>query len=160
MIIFKDGVIAGVEIKKIKKYSDERGWLMEVFRKDEIMDEFLPVMTYVSMTKPGVVRGPHEHVHQADYFCFAGPSDFRVYLWDNRPASFTKGNKMAFIAGESASSTVIVPKGIVHAYKNIGACDGLVINCPNRLFMGPGRKDPVDEVRYEGDPNSPYRLEI
>ncbi len=157
--MFKDGAIVGVEIRKIKKYSDERGWLMEVFRNDGLKEEFFPVMTYVSMTKPGVARGPHEHASQADYFCLAGPSDFRVYLWDNRPGSPTKGNKMVFAAGETDPSTVVVPKGVVHAYKNIGACDGLVINCPNRLFKGPGRKDPVDEVRYEDDPNSPYRLE-
>lgn len=157
--MFKDGDIDGVEIKKIKKYSDDRGWLMEIFRKDDLKEEFLPAMTYVSMTSPGVARGPHEHTHQADYFCFAGPSDFRVYLWDNRAGSPTKGNRMVFAAGETEPSTVIVPKGIVHAYKNIGAGDGLVINCPNRLFMGPGRKEPVDEVRHETDPNSPYRLE-
>lgn len=158
--MFKDGAIDGVEIKKIKKYSDERGWLMEVFRNDELGEEFLPVMTYVSMTKPGVARGPHEHKHQADYFCFAGPSDFRVYLWDNRAGSPTKGNRMVFVSGETEPSVVIVPKGIVHAYKNVGAIDGLVINCPNRLFMGPGRKEPVDEIRHESDPDSPYRMDI
>ena len=159
MTIFKGGDIAGVEIKKITRYSDERGWLLEVFRNDELKNEFHPVMTYVSLTNPGVARGPHEHAHQTDYFCFAGPSDFRIYLWDNRAGFPTEGNRMVFTAGESEPSTVIVPKGIVHAYINIGAGDGLVINCPNRLFKGQGRRDSVDEVRYEGDPNSPYRLE-
>jgi len=159
MTIFKDGAIDGVEIRKIEKYSDKRGWLMEVFRNDGLKEELHPAMAYVSLTRPGVARGPHEHAHQADYFCFAGPSDFKVYLWDNRAGSLTKGNQMTFVAGETEPSTVIVPKGIVHAYKNIGAIDGLVVNCPNRLFMGPDRKDPVDEVRHEGDLNSPYRLE-
>ncbi len=159
MKMFKKGPIEGVQVRPLKRFADKRGWLMELFRKDEVDSEFLPVMTYISMTNPGVARGPHEHIDQADYFCFAGPSDFKVYLWDNRKNSSTYLNMTELVAGESAPSVVIVPKNVVHAYKNIGDKDGLVINCPNRLFKGQGKKDPVDEVRYEEDVNSPYRLD-
>lgn len=157
--MFINGPVDGVEIKKLKKYTDERGWLMEVFRKDEIRGEYLPAMSYVSLTRPGVARGPHEHKDQADYFCFVGPSDFKVYLWDNRKDSPTYKNMMTVVAGESDPMVIIVPRKVVHGYKNVGETDGMVINCPNRLFMGEGRKDPVDEVRYENDENSPYKMD-
>lgn len=157
--MFKEGPIEGVVIKKLKRFSDERGWLMELYRADEVAPEYHPVMTYVSLTRPGIARGPHEHIDQADYFCFAGPSDFKVYLWDNRPESKTYRNKVAIVVGESDPAVVIVPKKVVHAYKNVGEAEGLVINCPNRLFKGEGKKEPVDEVRYENDPASPYRLD-
>jgi dTDP-4-dehydrorhamnose 3,5-epimerase len=157
--MFKEGPIEGVVIKKLKRFSDERGWLMELYRADEVDLEYHPVMTYVSLTRPGIARGPHEHIDQADYFCFAGPSDFKVYLWDNRPESKTYRNKVAIVVGESDPAVVIVPKKVVHAYKNVGEDEGLVINCPNRLFKGEGKKEPVDEVRYENDPASPYRLD-
>ena len=157
--MFKEGPIEGVEIKKLKRFADERGWLMELFRDDEVAEVYHPVMTYVSMTRPGIARGPHEHIDQADYFCFAGPSDFKVYLWDNRPESKTYKNKLTVVAGESEPMVVIVPKNVVHAYKNVGDIEGLVINCPNRLFKGEGKKEPVDEVRHESDPSSPYRLD-
>jgi dTDP-4-dehydrorhamnose 3,5-epimerase-like enzyme len=85
-------LIDGVEVRALNRYSDERGWLMEVFRDDELVEAGLPAMTYVSMTRPGVARGPHEHIDQVDYFCFAGPSTFKVYLWDNRPGSATIGS--------------------------------------------------------------------
>ena len=65
----------------LKFFNDSRGWLAELFRNDLIDPKFQPQMAYVSMTRPGVERGPHEHVDQADYFCFIGPSTFRVYLW-------------------------------------------------------------------------------
>ena len=157
--MFKEGQIEGVEIKKLKRFTDERGWLMELFRTDEVASEYHPVMTYLSLTRPGIARGPHEHIDQADYFCFAGPSDFKVYLWDNRPESPTYRKRMTIVVGETEPSVVIVPKRVVHAYKNVGDVEGLVVNCPNRLFKGDGKKDPVDEVRYESDPASPYRLD-
>ncbi len=157
--MFTDGPIDDVVVKELPKFSDDRGWLMEVFRHDELDEEYFPVMTYISMTKSGVVRGPHEHVDQADYFCFAGPSDFKLYLWDGREASPTYKNRMVLVAGVSKPTAVIVPKGVVHAYKNIGDDGGLVINCPNRLFMGQGKAEPVDEIRHEELENSPYIID-
>src|SRR3989304_10201548 len=157
--MFKEGPIDGVVVRELKRYSDERGWLMELFRLDDLDQEYRPVMTYISLTRPGVARGPHEHLDQADYFCFAGPSDFKVYLWDNRVSSPTYRNRRVLVAGESFPALVIVPKRVVHAYKNVGGSDGLVINCPNRLFKGEGKKDPVDEVRYEDGHDSPYKID-
>ena len=157
--MFKDGAIDGIIVKELKRFADERGWLMELYRNDDVESEYHPAMTYVSLTRPGIARGPHEHIDQADYFCFAGPSDFKVFLWDNRPESPTYKFRMTLVAGESNPAVVIVPKRVVHAYRNVGDIEGLVINCPNRLFKGNGKKEPVDEVRYENDPNSPYRLD-
>ena len=151
--------IQGVVIRELKRYADRRGWLMELYRHDELDEEYFPVMSYISMTSPGVARGPHEHADQADYFCFIGPSTFRLYLWDNRPDSATYGLKAKFDLGERAPAAVIVPKGVVHAYKNIGAVEGIVYNAPNRLYKGEGRSDEVDEFRHEDDPASPFQLD-
>jgi dTDP-4-dehydrorhamnose 3,5-epimerase len=159
MINFKSGIIQDVIIRDLKKYQDKRGWLMELFRSDEIAVEFLPAMSYISQTEPGIARGPHEHKDQADLFCFIGPSMFRLYLWDAREKSPTFGNKMVFDAGEQKPQAVLVPAGIVHAYRNVGGVRGWVINLPNRLYAGKGRKETVDEVRHENDQNSPYWLD-
>ncbi|MCK5077124.1 MAG: dTDP-4-dehydrorhamnose 3,5-epimerase family protein, partial [Calditrichia bacterium] len=79
---FKERKIDGVVIKQLKKFEDNRGWLMELFRHDDMDYREYPVMSYISETKPDVARGPHEHADQTDYFCFIGPSTFRLYLWD------------------------------------------------------------------------------
>lgn len=158
--MFKKGQIDGVIIKPIKKFVDERGWLAELFREDELPSKDLtPVMSYLSFTVPGVVRGPHEHEEQTDYFCFIGPSNFKLVLWDNRKNSGTFANKMVLFAGEDNPMAIIIPEGIVHAYKNIGSEYGAVINFPNRLFMGHGKVSRIDEIRYEDDPDSPYRVD-
>lgn len=156
---FIDAPIHDVVIYALKKYYDDRGWLAELFRHDEIAEEFYPVMAYISVTEPGVQRGPHEHVDQADLFCFIGPGNFEMGMWDNRKDSPTYNHKMAFVAGEDNPQAVIVPKGVVHTYKNISDSQkGVVINCPNRLYMGEGKKTPVDEIRHEDDPNTIFVL--
>lgn len=151
--------IEGVVIKELTKHLDNRGWLVELFRQDELPASLHPVMSYASLTKPGVVRGPHEHKEQSDCFCFIGPSTFRLYLWDNRPHSPTYGEKCQLELGDQLNAMVIVPPGVVHAYKNIGSVDGLVLNAPNRLYMGENRKETIDEIRYEDDPSSPFTVD-
>ncbi|HEY5600081.1 MAG TPA: dTDP-4-dehydrorhamnose 3,5-epimerase family protein [Candidatus Manganitrophaceae bacterium] len=158
--MFKKGNISGVDHRPLKKYRDERGWLSELFREDEIAPSILPVMSYLSLSLPGVTRGPHEHVEQTDYFCFIGPSNFKITLWDNREKSPTYRNKMEFVVGEDSPAVVIVPEGVVHAYQNVGGKDGVVINCPNRLFMGKGKKEKIDEIRHEEDPKSVFVIDL
>jgi dTDP-4-dehydrorhamnose 3,5-epimerase len=156
---FQPGVITGVIWKPLTFFRDPRGWLCELFRHDETEERYRPVMAYVSQTEPGVARGPHEHVEQADYFCFYGPSTFRLYLWDNRPGSATYRVQQVEEVGEARPMAVIVPPGVVHAYRNIGPVPGLVFNGANQLYKGWHRQHPVDEIRHEHDPHSPYRLE-
>jgi dTDP-4-dehydrorhamnose 3,5-epimerase len=156
---FHAGTIHDVIWKPLSKYHDDRGWLCELFRHDEVPAEFHPVMAYISMTVPDVARGPHEHVDQADCFCFIGPSSFKVYLWDSRRDSPTFGAKQTEVVGIDRPMLLIVPAGVVHAYKNVGDEPGLVFNCPNRLYRGQGKKETVDEIRHEEKEGSPYRLE-
>lgn len=155
---FKDGPIEGVIVEPLKKHHDPRGWLVEVFRSDELAPPLFPVMGYMSETLPGVTRGPHEHVEQADLFVFIGPGDFRIKLWDNRPSSPTYQNRMTVIGGSETPMRLIVPPGVVHGYTNISKTPAMSYNFPNRLYRGLGRKEPIDEVRHEADPNSPYRM--
>lgn len=153
---FQDGPIHDVLVRSLSPYRDDRGWLIEVFRDDELPAEFRPVMMYVSETLPGITRGPHEHVEQADTFAFVGPSRFRLMLWDARESSPTFGHRQAVEAGDGEPMAVTVPAGVVHAYQNIGPVPGWVLNCPNQLYKGEGKKEPVDEIRHEEKEDSPY----
>lgn len=156
---FELGEIRGVVIRDLKKFHDSRGWLAELFRHDELSPEFYPSMSYISSTDPGVTRGPHEHVDQADLFCFLGPSHFKLRMWDNRPLSETFNQVMTVVVGEGNPKSVLVPAGVVHAYQNVGDVPGTVINCPNQLYMGEGKRGKIDEIRHEDDPDTIYRME-
>jgi dTDP-4-dehydrorhamnose 3,5-epimerase len=148
--------IEGVIVKPLKRFEDQRGWLTELFREDELPEGFRPNMAYLSVTHPGVARGPHEHADQTDGFAFIDGT-YEVYLWENRGEA--PGECVKLIVGGDNPSLVIVPPGVVHAYKNIGDRDAFVLNFPNRLYAGWGRSEPVDEIRHESDPASPFRLE-
>jgi dTDP-4-dehydrorhamnose 3,5-epimerase len=159
IVEYSDGEIDGVEFRPVSRFTDRRGWLTELYREDELSAALHPVMAYVSQTEPGIVRGPHEHTDQTDYFVFLGPGDFAVYLWDARPGSPTRGRKQRQVCGASRPCVVIVPPGVVHAYQNVSAVPGWVFNAPNRLYAGPGKQVPVDEIRYEDCEDSPFRIE-
>ena len=149
-------MIEGVIIKNINKKEDERGWLAEIYRNDEICHH--PIMSYVSATKPGVVRGPHEHQEQSDGFVFIGPGSFKLYLWDHRTKSDTNGEAMAVEVGEKNPVMVIIPPGVIHGYKCISNNSAWCINLPNKLYKGEGKKEEVDEIRWEDKKDSPYKI--
>src|SRR5689334_19306013 len=123
---FTPGPIDGVLWKSLQHFHDARGWLCELFRDDELPPGFRPAMAYISTTLPGVARGPHEHVDQADCFCFIGPSNFLMAVWDNRPKSPTYRNQESKVVGADQPMLIIVPPGVVHGYKNVGDVPGLV----------------------------------
>lgn len=155
---WKDGDIDGLVFRAAVKHTDERGWLAEIFRSDEVPDDTMPAMSYVSVTLPGVTRGPHKHNSQTDMFGFFGPGTFRIRFWDDRDGSPTRGNRVTKEVGEDNPTIAVVPPGIVHGYTNISEIEAWVMNFPNRLFAGEGRREPVDEVRYEDIPDHPFSM--
>ena len=146
--------LPGVVVTPLKKYGDSRGWLTELFRDDEMPEGFEPTMGYLSVTHPGVARGPHEHRDQTDGFCFLSGT-FRLTLWENRAGR--PGRKVVMEVGEKNPIFITVPPGVVHAYENVGETDAWVLNFPDRLYAGWGKKEPVDEIRHE-EIDSEFRL--
>jgi len=129
---------------------------MELFRHDELPEGFRPVMSYLSVTHPGVARGPHEHVHQTDGFAFLSGS-YKLYLWENRAGH--EERQEVHEVGEANPVLAIVPPGVVHAYRNVGELDAFVMNFPDQLYAGWGKKEPVDEIRHEDLAETRFKME-
>jgi len=149
-------MIEGVVVKKLQKFTDDRGWLAEIYRQDD--DHYQPLMSYISYTKNGIIRGPHEHVYQSDLFVFVGPGDFELHLWDRCEGSATKDEYLKLVVGETNPSTVIVPPGVVHGYKCVSESGAFSVNLPDKLYKGTGKSEEIDEIRWELDPASPYKI--
>lgn len=147
--------IKGVVFFDLDILYDARGNLVEMFRNDFLEESNFPRMAYISQTMPGTTRGPHEHLEQSDLFCFAGPGDFELVLWEKNSGT---PYEERHLVGESHPVAVIVPPGVVHAYKNVSDKLGFVFNFPNRLYAGPGKCYPVDEIRHEEEDPSQFRV--
>jgi len=143
--------IAGVQVKQLRPIPDERGWLMEILRRDET--ELLPKFgqVYISATYPGVVKAWHYHRNQVDNFvCVAGM--VKLVLVDTREDSPTTGLVNEFFIGTLNPTLVQVPNLVYHGWKCISAEPSLVVNVPSEPY---DRESP-DEYRLDPHGTLPY----
>ncbi len=148
-------MIDGVEIKKLRVVSDERGHLMEMLRSDdEVFERF--GQTYLTTTYPGVIKGWHMHRKQDDnVVCVKGM--IKLVLFDGREGSTTRGEVQEVFPGEHNPVLVHIPRGVHHGWKCISDCEAYVVNVPNELYD----YDEPDEHRLPYDtPEIPYDWEI
>lgn len=127
-----------IEIYDLDKKSDERGWLIEVLRPENLADikEFGQI--FISVAKPGKVRGNHYHHRKVEWFCV--PTGTGLLLLKD----LKTGEEKEIIMGENDPKTVKITPGIIHAIKNIGEGDMVLLVYVDEKF------DPADpDTIYE-----------
>ena len=157
--------IPGAFLIESSPHPDDRGFFMRIFSADEFAEHGLTAAVVQSSLssnrRRGTVRGMHYQAPPSAETklirCIRGA--VHSVLVDARPDSPTFRNVMTLVVGADNPTAVLVPKGVVHAYQNIGSGDGIVINCPNRLYMGEQRREPIDEIRHEDDPETIFRMD-
>jgi dTDP-4-dehydrorhamnose 3,5-epimerase len=148
-------MIDGVRIKQLKRYADERGFLMEMLREDDEIFEHYG-QSYVSMNYPGVIRAWHFHKKQDDlWVCVNGM--IKAVVYDCREGSPTYGEVNEFFLGDNNPILLQIPVGTMHGYKTIGVEPSLLVNFPTQPY---NPKEP-DEYREEWNSEKiPYDWEI
>ena len=143
--------IDGVKVKNLRVVPDERGWLMEIQRRDE--PELLPRFgqVYVSATYPGVVKAWHYHRDQTDHFCCVAGM-VKLVLVDTREDSPTNGAVNEFFLGTQNPMLVQVPNLVYHGWKCISLEPSLVVNVTTEAYH---YSDP-DEYRLDPHGTLPY----
>lgn len=144
-----------VIIDEIREFVDDRGMLCELWRTDDDKmntDGFngntVPQMSYWSLTKPFVVRGPHEHELQTDFFIsFKTRMVYQLFNKHTQEMKF-------FVTDPQKIYRVKVAPPIIHSYRNIGLVDSITGNFPTALFMGKDKAgysstSKIDEIRHE-----------
>lgn len=148
-------MIQGVEVKQLTRNADERGFLMEIIRKDD------PIFTkfgqcYVSMNYPGVVRAWHYHEKQDDFFVVV-KGMIKVGLYDMREGSPSRGEVNEFYLGDNNNIVLKIPVGVAHGYKTVGVEPSLLVNFPSEMY---DREEP-DEHRLPWDTDQiPFDWEV
>jgi dTDP-4-dehydrorhamnose 3,5-epimerase len=144
-------LIDGVHVKPLKVIADERGYLMEMMRKDDPFFQRFG-QTYVSVAYPGVVKGWHYHKIQTDHFVIV-KGMMKVVLYDDREGSPTRGTVNEFFMGEKNPILLTIPPGVWHGMKGIGTEPAMLVNTPTE----PYKYDQPDEYRVDPHTNDiPY----
>lgn len=148
-------MIDGVILRPLARHVDERGSLTELLRSD--WPEFRGFgQATVTVNHPGVIRAWHWHTKQTDLFVVISGM-VKLPLYDARSGSRTVGEINEFFLGEENFSALLVPPGVYHGYKTIGAKPALILNFPDRVY---DRERP-DEQRIAYDsPEVPYRWDL
>ncbi len=111
-------MLHGVQIKKLTRHFDDRGFFMEVLRDD---DNLLTRFGQASFSKsyPGVVKAFHYHEKQDDLWFFPS-GNAQVVLHDMRDDSPTKGQTQVVYMGEDNPLLLLIPIGVAHGYRVLG----------------------------------------
>ena len=125
-------MIEGVAIKKLRVIPDERGRLMEIFRRDdELFSGFGQV--YMTTAYPGVVKGWHYHKKQDDNMAVV-KGTMKIVLYDGREDSPTFREVNEFFAGEHNPILVHIPRYVYHGFKCVSPDEAIVINTPTEVY--------------------------
>ena len=103
-------MIAGVEVIPLRRFEDDRGWLMELRR-----ESWLPKpsrQTNVAFSRQGVVKGLHYHERGQDdlFACLQGTA--RVVVLDRET-----GETFTVDIGDDHPVAVYIPGHLAHGYE-------------------------------------------
>jgi dTDP-4-dehydrorhamnose 3,5-epimerase len=148
--------IDGVRVQPFPIYPDDRGYFLEIQRIGRgIVEGFPPETTQISaaLNYPGTIKAFHFHLHQTD--CWTALTGMlQVALVDLRASSPTFGKRNTLYIGALRPWHVLVPPGVAHGYKVIGAEPAMLVYLTDRFY------NPKDEGRIVyNDPSLAYDWE-
>jgi len=131
------------DVKKIPlvRYADDRGYLVEILRRDD--PHYVGFgQIYVSYLRKGVIKAWHKHQKQTDHFYVVSGTS-KIGLYDDREGSPSKGVAMQVILGEAGENALLcIPQGVWHGQMSLSEVTYLV-NIPSEPY---DRNHP-DEIR-------------
>ena len=146
-------MIDGVIVTPLKQILDERGKVMHMLRADSpAFRQFGEI--YFSCVYPGAVKA--WHIHKVMTLNYAVPhGQIKFVLYDDRPASPTRGELQEFFLGPDNYCLVTVPPMVWNGFKGIGSETAIVANCASIPH------NPDEIVRKPAfDPGIPYDWQI
>ena len=120
--------IGGVRTLKLARFTDDRGYFIELFRARanhagsrplaEFFEGIPVVQTNFSIVDAADhIKGLHYHLKQDDIWFFPPPSKAKVVLYDVRKDSPTFGRTQSVVAGGGQDVLVRIPAGVAHGYR-------------------------------------------
>tara|TARA_B100000959_G_scaffold157291_1_gene164918 strand:+ start:1268 stop:1675 length:408 start_codon:yes stop_codon:yes gene_type:complete len=107
-------MIKGLIINKLDIKSDERGWLTEILRKENLQKEKGFGQIFVTVAKPGITKGNHYHKRKEEWFCVIRGKG-KLLLKD-----ITSDESQEVLMGDENMIAVKIPPNVTHSIQNIG----------------------------------------
>jgi dTDP-4-dehydrorhamnose 3,5-epimerase len=132
--------IDGVRYRLARPVSHHHGHLTEAFRADWKLTDAPVVQVNLTTTFPGRIRAWGIHRFTVDRL-FAATGSLCIVCFDGRRASPTFGCVNEFMLGGRNQGLVVIPPGVYHGWKNIGADEATIVSMPSELYNhdGPDR---------------------
>ncbi len=145
--VIASGEISGVFVVEPDVHGDERGVLVETYRREWFPGAREMVQANRGDRRAGSLVGLHYHLHQADYW-YVPAGRARVVLHDLRSGSPTDGRTMALNLGIEPDGTsrhlgVYIPPGVAHGF---AALTDMTIT-----YLVDGYYNPADELGVAWD---------
>jgi dTDP-4-dehydrorhamnose 3,5-epimerase len=120
-------MIQGVIVTPLRRIPDERGYIMHMLRADAPhFQQFGEI--YFSAVHPGAIKAWHIHLEMTlNYAVVTGT--VKLVLYDDRPASPSKGELMELFIGDHNYCLVTVPPRVWNGFKGCGMTTAIVANC-------------------------------
>lgn len=126
-------LIDGVRVREVKNVPKDNGVLVEVYRRDWLVDECGVDQVFQVALFPGAISAWHTHQLTTDRL-FVNQGQLKIVLYDERPESPTKGRINEFRFGAVRPALVVVPPGVWHGVQNVGHEVGSVLNLVDRAY--------------------------
>lgn len=129
-------LIEGVRVQAVALWPDDRGFFLEVQRIGHGLAAHFPPATSqfsAAVNYPGTVKAFHYHLHQTD--CWTPVAGMlQVALVDLRSGSKTFGARNTLYLGALRPWQILIPPGVGHGYKVIGADPSLLVYMTDRFY--------------------------
>ena len=142
-------MINGVLIKSLKVFSNEKGDVMHMVRRDApFFTRFGEV--YFSFVNPGFIKGWKKHLRQTQHFAVP-VGEIKLVLYDDRRGSKTKGQVQEIMIGVRNYRLVRIPPRVWYAFQAQGGEKAMIVNCTDRPY------DPDESLQADiSEPSIPY----
>lgn len=109
-----------LKVKKLDIKEDERGWLAEILRPEDIGDAHFGQIL-ITTALPGKTKGNHLHKRKREWYCVLRGRGFLTVIDKDT------GEKNSMEMGEHNMVLVEIPRGYLHLIENIGDTEMLLM---------------------------------
>jgi len=124
-------MLEGIQIKPLEIMFDERGFFLELMRKDwkELLKEDEIIQANLSKSYPGIIRAWHRHLRgQVDYF-IALKGALKICAYDEESCELDE-----IVSTDSNLQIVRIPGIYWHGFKVVGNRPAWLLYFVNKLY--------------------------